>query len=292
MKESHDAREAARWAERARAAGLSIGLVPTMGALHQGHFSLIERARRECDRVAATIFVNPTQFSPGEDLDRYPRSPQEDAESCRERQVDFLLHGQSGGDGGVYERDFQTWVNVAEISEPLCGRSRPGHFRGVATVVAILFGLFKPHRAYFGQKDFQQARLVQKLAADLRSGVEVRILPTVRDADGLAMSSRNRFLDGPSRELALAIPRALEEAEAAFRGGEERASVLEQKVRSRLEAARGLEVEYVSALDASSLREPADDRVSSTPDGLVVAVAVRAGKVRLIDNIWLRRSSG
>ncbi|MBI4584018.1 MAG: pantoate--beta-alanine ligase [Planctomycetes bacterium] len=288
MKEIHDAREAAGWADRVRSAGLSLGLVPTMGALHPGHHSLIGRARGECDRVAVSIFVNPAQFGPGEDLSRYPRTPAQDLQGCREQGVDLVFWGEAGGEGGVYPEGFQTGVEVEKLSRPLCGEFRPGHFRGVATVVSILFGLFKPHRAYFGQKDFQQARLLQRLARDLATGVRVVIGPTVREADGLAMSSRNRYLSPEERERARAIPRALFEAEEACRLGEDRPSVLEQMVLDRLRREPGLVVQYARALEAATLEPVPGDRISSARDGVVLAVAALAGKTRLIDNVWLR----
>ncbi len=284
---THDSREAREWAERVRAAGLSVGLVPTMGALHAGHHALIERARAECDRVAVTVYVNPTQFSSTEDLETYPRTTAEDEAACRERGVDLVLLGESTGDAGIYADGFQTWIKVEELSRPCCGRFRPGHFRGVATVVAILFGIFRPHRAYFGEKDYQQARVIDRLARDLRTGVEVRTVPSVRDADGLALSSRNVRLDADARRVALAIPRALQSAVRAVESGEDRAARIQALVTEELEAAEGLDVQYVEALDAETLREPGDVLLADLPGGLLVAVAAIAGGVRLIDNVVL-----
>jgi pantoate--beta-alanine ligase len=216
MLESRSPEAARRWAEGVRRAGLSLGLVPTMGALHQGHAALLARARAECDRVAATIFVNPAQFGPEEDLERYPRAPEEDLALCRSQGVDWLLRPETGGADTIYPPGFQSWVEVENLSAPLCGERRPGHFRGVATVVTILLGLFRPHRAYFGQKDFQQARLIERMVRDLRLGTEVVVVPTVREEDGLARSSRNRFLSPEERRSARAVPLALREAEARF----------------------------------------------------------------------------
>jgi pantoate--beta-alanine ligase len=288
MKEFTDLREAARWADRMRAAGLSLGLVPTMGALHAGHLALIRRARSECDRVAVSLFVNPAQFGPQEDLSMYPRTPAEDRAGCRDSGADCLFWGQPEGSGSVYPPGFQTWVEVDRLSKPLCGEFRPGHFRGVATVVSILLGAFKPHRAFFGQKDFQQARLIQRLALDLAKGAEVVIVPTVRDADGLALSSRNRYLSTEERQWALAIPRALAEAERRWEAGEDRPSELEKGVRAALAAEPRLVIQYARALDAENLQPAAVDRIAALPSGVVLAVAALAGKTRLIDNTWLK----
>ena len=288
MKQTNTVVETREWCAAMRRAGLSIGLVPTMGALHEGHFSLLEAARRECDRVAVSIFVNPTQFGPGEDLDRYPGSPENDLRVCKEKGADLVFVGAPGESVGVYSPGFQTWVEVEELSRPLCGRFRQGHFRGVATVVQILFDIFRPDRAYFGLKDYQQARLIERMARDLHAGVDVRLLPTVRDPDGLASSSRNRNLSASDREIALRIPRALESASRAFQSGERSASVLLEKVRANLSSIPGLEVEYVEMTDAITLEPPRGDTISG--QGLVIAVAAQVGtgnRTRLIDNVWL-----
>ncbi len=281
--------DARNWARSAQRAGHSLGLVPTMGALHAGHFSLIDRARSECSRVAVSIFVNPTQFGPNEDLTRYPRTVEEDVKGCRERGVDLVLLPPAGGEAGIYPPGFQTWVEVRDLAAPLCGDRRPGHFRGVTTVVAILFGIFRPDRAYFGQKDFQQARVIERMALDLRLDTRVVVLPIVREADGLALSSRNRFLSPEERERALAIPRALQEAETLWRAGEERVSVLEALVLDRLGPASGLTFDYARILDASTLEPLACERIDAAPQGAVLAVAAYAGSTRLIDNVRLGR---
>ncbi len=286
-----DLRHAEAWADRARRAGLSLGFVPTMGALHAGHFSLIERARRECDRVAVSIFVNPLQFGPGEDLDRYPRTLEADLAGSRAAGADLVFTPRDRGEGGIYSPGFGTTVEVADLSAPLCGERRPGHFRGVATVVAVLLGIFRPHRAYFGQKDFQQARVIERMAADLRLGARIVIAPTVREPDGLAMSSRNRYLSGEERVQAAAIPAALREVEAAFRAGETRASRLKEMAAARLRSASGLRLDYAEVLDARTLKPVPDDRVDRAPEGAVLAVAAFIGKTRLIDNSWLRAAA-
>lgn len=288
----HDVREACEWAGRVRAAGLSLGLVPTMGALHAGHEALIRQSVKQCDRTAVTIFVNPTQFGENEDLDRYPRSPGEDIELCRGLGVDLVLMGETSGAGSVYPSGAETWVTVDRLSRPLCGRYRPGHFRGVATVVTMLFCMFRPHRAYFGLKDFQQARLIERLAIDLHTGVDVRALPTVREADGLAMSSRNAYLSREERRQALAVPGALEIVEAAFRGGEQRIARLAALLESALRREPGLRIEYAEIRDAATLEEPARSLVGELDDGVVVAVAAHSGSTRLIDNVWLGPRTG
>ncbi len=280
--------EASRWSARMRGAGLSVGLVPTMGALHEGHRSLIRAARRECDRVAVSIFVNPTQFDQSEDLDASSRDSEGDVAICRQEMVDLVFLGGDSGEDAVYRPGHQTAVRVEQLSEPLCGRFRPAHFGGVATVVTLLFGILRPHRSYFGLKDYQQARLIESLAADLYTGVEVRTLPTVREADGLALSSRNARLSTEDRDRARALSSALFEAREAFRGGEDRPSTLRDLVRGRLEAAEGVELQYVEALDALTLQEPTGGSVRGCEDGVVLAVAAHVGGTRLIDNVWLR----
>jgi pantoate--beta-alanine ligase len=258
-----------------------------MGALHAGHFALLDRARAECDRVAATVFVNPAQFGPGEDLERYPRAPEEDLAGCRARGVDLVLLPRESGPDGIYPEGFQTWAEVAGIAAPLEGERRPGHFRGVATVVTILFGIFRPHRAYFGQKDFQQARVIERLSRDLRLGAQVVLVPTVREQDGLAMSSRNRYLSSVERARAAAIYRSLREAEERFRAGEVKGSRLEELVAARL-GESGLRLDYARVLDATTLQPLEDDRLDLASEGAVLAVAAFAGRTRLIDSVWLR----
>jgi len=283
---------ALHWAGRARRAGLSLGLVPTMGALHEGHLSLIRRARKECDRVAVTIFVNPTQFSPGEDLQNYPRTLKDDLGACRIRGVDFVLAPPAEGESGIYAPGFQTWVEVADLSGPLCGERRPGHFRGVATVVAILLGIFRPHRAYFGQKDYQQVRLIEQMVRDLRLGCKVVRCPTVRERDGLAMSSRNHYLSPEERVRAAAIPEALRGVEEAWQRGEVRCSVLERLAEERLKRDPGLRIDYVRVLDARTLNSCPEGRADRAPDGAVLAIAVFLGRARLIDNLLLGGKPG
>jgi pantoate--beta-alanine ligase len=230
-----------------------IGLVPTMGAFHEGHLSLFRAARAECGVVVASLFVNPAQFGEADDLARYPRNEARDARLADEAGVDFLFAPTVDE---LYPAGFQTWVEVEELSRPLEGEFRPGHFRGVATICLKLFNIVRPRRAYFGQKDAQQAALVRRLVRDLDLELEVRVLPTVRDADGLALSSRNALLSAGERRAALALPRAL-------------ATKDPERARELLD---GLEVDYVAVADF----EPR-----------VLAAAVRVGRTRLIDNAVL-----
>jgi pantoate--beta-alanine ligase len=231
----------------------SIGLVPTMGAFHEGHLSLFRAARAESDTVVVSLFVNAAQFGRGEDLDRYPHDEERDAAVAEQLGVDVLFVPEAEA---MYPPGFQTWVEVKELGSVLEGEFRPGHFRGVATVCLKLFNLVRPTRAYFGQKDAQQAAVVRRVVHDLNVPLEIRVLPTVRDEDGLALSSRNAYLSPEERDLALALPRALASRDPA-------------KARELL---RDLEVDYVAVADF----EPK-----------VLAAAVRVGKTRLIDNVVL-----
>ena len=238
--------------------GATVGLVPTMGAFHEGHLSLFRAAREECDTVVVSLFVNPAQFDSPEDLERYPRDEERDAGLAEEAGVDFLF---SPSFAELYPPGFQTWIEVDELSRPLEGEFRPGHFRGVATVCCKLFNIARPQRAYFGQKDAQQVAVVRRMVLDLNLEVEIRVLPTVRDTDGLAVSSRNVLLSPAEREAALALPRALATGDP-------------QQARALL---NGLEVDYLEIADF----EPR-----------VLAGAVRVGKTRLIDNVTLEGDNG
>jgi pantoate--beta-alanine ligase len=268
--------------EQARRDGLAIGLVPTMGYLHEGHLSLLRAARAECDMVVMSLFINPAQFGPGEDLDRYPRDEQRDLRLAAEAGVD-LVYAPSVEE--VYPESFATVVEVGgSLTGVLDGdpaRRGPEHFRGVTTVVAKLFNSVGPDVAYFGQKDAQQAAVIRRMARDLDFPVRIEVLPTVREADGLAMSSRNAYLDGPARERAVALSRALAAAERGAR---------EESLRAGLDAARrelesaGIEPEYLEARDAEDLRPVAE--LNGRP--VLVAVAARIGGARLIDNVLIR----
>jgi len=248
------------------AAGSEIGLVPTMGALHAGHVALFATARQECDVLVASIFVNPAQFGPEEDFQTYPRDEVEDAKVAAEAGVDFLFVPSVEE---MYPQGFRTWVDVEEISDDLEGAIRPGHFRGVATVCLKLFNIVRPERAYFGQKDAQQAALVEQLVRDLAMGVEIRLVATVREEDGLAVSSRNMHLSPDEREAARALPRALFAGEEAYRSGSD-----------PVVAARNV-------LSAEALLEPDYIEVARFNGRLHLLAAARAGPVRLIDNVIL-----
>ncbi|MBI2059090.1 MAG: pantoate--beta-alanine ligase [Nitrospirae bacterium] len=268
-----------KWALDQRRRGKSIGFVPTMGALHAGHLALVRRARSIADRAVVSIFVNPLQFGRGEDLGRYPREHRRDAALLRKEGVDVLF---APGEDRFYPEGFQTHVEVEKISEGLCGRSRPGHFRGVATVVAKLFNIVQPDVALFGRKDFQQVRVIQRMVEDLSIPVRIIEYPTVREVDGLAMSSRNAYLSPEARERAKSLARALREAREIARRGLVDAGKVAVEVRGKLEA-DGLRVDYVEARSGRTLRPEAVVR-----PGTVLLAAVWAGDTRLIDNIVLR----
>jgi pantoate--beta-alanine ligase len=263
----------------ARGQGLSVGLVPTMGALHAGHASLIRMARAETGLVVVSIFVNPTQFGPSEDLTRYPRPLAQDLEVCRREAVDLVFNPEAAV---VYPPGYCTYVEVHGLQDVLCGPSRPGHFRGVATVVLKLFHIVQPDVAYFGQKDAQQARIIQQMVRDLDVPVRLRIGPIVREPDGQALSSRNQYLDGEQRRHAPVLFRALQEARARVAAGERDAAVLRQVVVARIETAPGAALDYAAVVDADTLQPLVRLR-----GDVLVAVAVRFGRTRLIDNVLL-----
>jgi len=265
----------AAWRER----GLLVGFVPTMGYLHEGHLALLRMARRECDRVAASIFVNPLQFGPGEDYLRYPRDEERDLGLAREAGVDLVFLPPAEE---MYPPGFSTYIEVEGLSAPLCGRFRPGHFRGVATVVAKLFLLFLPQRAYFGEKDAQQLLIVRRLVRDLGLPVEVVGHPTVREPDGLALSSRNSYLSPREREAALCLWRALQAGRKLLEQGERRVSEIAQAMEKVIRAEPLARLEYAECVTLPGLEVPerAEGRI-------LLAVAARVGPARLIDNLPL-----
>lgn len=266
--------------KRARAAlSGSFGLVPTMGALHEGHLSLVRRAARECDRVGVSIFVNPAQFAPGEDLDRYPRNLERDLRLLEPLGVDLVW---APAPEAVYPPGFQTWVTVEKVSKGLEGAVRPSHFRGVATVVAKLFNLFRPDRAYFGQKDAQQAVVIRRMTADMNFPVRIVVCPTVREPDGLAMSSRNAYLDREERRAAPVLYRALCAARARWQSGERDAEALRAAMKAVVQEEPLAHLDYVSAADPETLEEL--DHVTA---GALLSLAVRFRHARLIDNLLL-----
>jgi pantoate--beta-alanine ligase len=251
--------------------GQTIGLVPTMGALHAGHLSLVERARLENSRLVVSIFVNPTQFGPAEDFEHYPRPLHADLDLLREAGVDAAYVPPVAE---MYPPGSSTRVAVHGVAEPLEGAARPGHFEGVATVVTKLFWATRTDRAYFGQKDAQQVAVVKRLAADLDAGVEVVVCPTVREADGLAVSSRNAYLDPQERVAALSLSRALRAAADAYRGGDRDPARLRQSMMDVFAAEPLAQVDYAEVVDSGNFSSP----------GTLAVVAVRIGKTRLIDN--------
>jgi len=281
-----DVRELQQLADAERAGGRRIALVPTMGALHAGHLALVAEARRRADFVVVSIFVNPTQFGAGEDLAAYPRPFEADCERCRGAGADVVFAPEAAA---LYPPGAQTFVEVEKLSRPLCGASRPGHFRGVATVVAKLLLAAKPHLAMFGAKDFQQVAVVRRLVRDLCFDTEIVSVPTVRETDGLALSSRNAFLDATTRPQALCLARALEAAESAARAGERSAEALLALVRREVAKAPLAELDYAELRDPESL-EPAPARLAG-PTLLALAVRFPAPSgprgVRLIDNTVL-----
>ncbi|HEX4149612.1 MAG TPA: pantoate--beta-alanine ligase [Pirellulales bacterium] len=260
----------------ARRAGKSIGFVPTMGALHEGHLSLVDAARRQCDYIVASVFVNPTQFGPGEDFQKYPRTLDTDLGALATRGVDLVFNPATSD---LYSPEHATRVEVAGPALPLEGQFRPGHFSGVATVVLKLFNLVAPDWAYFGQKDFQQALVVRRMVTDLDLPVRVAVCPIVRDHDGLALSSRNVYLSAGEREQALFINRGLRAARELFAGGERRLAVIAQRLREVLAGAPALRPDYAVVVDADTLAA-----VERAQRPVVALVAARVGATRLIDN--------
>ena len=273
--------EAARWAEEIRLSRRRLALVPTMGFLHDGHLSLMREGRSRADVVAATIFVNPTQFGPREDLSRYPRDLSGDLAKCGSAGVEVVFAPAT--DAEMYPQGYQTYVEVTEVSKGMCGDRRPGHFRGVATIVTKLLALFRPHVALFGEKDYQQLQVITALNRDLNLGAEIVGMPTVREADGLAMSSRNSYLSAEDRQKALSLSRGLRAARERFAGGVTAAQELVTAVRKELEAA-GVREDYVELVHAQTLK-PLDPVSPGTPARILVAAFV--GQTRLIDNMPL-----
>ncbi|HET6823065.1 MAG TPA: pantoate--beta-alanine ligase [Anaerolineales bacterium] len=257
----------------------TVGLVPTMGYLHEGHLSLVRRAREECDHVVVSIFVNPTQFGPKEDLSNYPRNLDRDLSLLEPLGVDLVWMPTAEI---IYPPGFQTWVEVETITQPLEGTSRPGHFRGVTTVVAKLFNAVQPHSAYFGQKDAQQAAVIRQMTRDLNFPIEIVICPIVREPDGLAMSSRNVYLEPAQRKAATVLSRALQAAKEAYEEGERDADKIRGKMKEVLASEPLANVQYVSCADYDTLKE-----LNTVTGKALLSMAVLIGKTRLIDNIVL-----
>jgi pantoate--beta-alanine ligase len=260
-----------------RRGGKKIGFVPTMGALHIGHISLIETAVKKCDFVVVSIFVNPTQFGPGEDFEKYPRPLKADLEICRKAGVDVVFTPTAEQ---MYPQENLTGVNVEKLTETLCGKFRPGHFRGVATVCAKLFNIVMPDVAYFGQKDAQQAIVIKKMVADLNMPLKIVICPTVRQPDGLAVSSRNQYLTEQQKKDATYIYRALKKSESLVKTGTTKSKTIIGEMKKILKQVPSIEIEYITIIDAETLQE-----LKNIAGRVLVAVAVKIGSTRLIDNI-------
>ena len=256
-----------------------VGFVPTMGYFHEGHLSLVRQARKENPTVVVSIFVNPTQFGPGEDFQDYPRDLNRDLELLEREKVDIVF---VPSEEEMYPRDFNSWVDVEKVTERLEGASRPGHFRGVATVCAKLFNIIQPTRAYFGQKDAQQAIVIKKMVADLNMNLEIVVVPTVRESNGLAMSSRNTYLNPEERQAATVLFKALSLARELWQGGEKDADKIRHQMTSLIHKEPLAKIDYVSIADANTLEE-----LKKIDRPAIVFLAVRIGKTRLIDNVIL-----
>ncbi len=264
------------WSDRVRRSGKRIVMVPTMGFLHDGHLSLVRAGRQHGDCLVASIFANPTQFAPSEDFDSYPRDLERDVRLLAAEGVDLLFNPTAAD---MYPRGYQTYVDVEEVSRPLCGAHRPGHFRGVATVVLKLFNIVRPHVALFGLKDYQQVQVIRRMLLDLNLDVEIVACPTVREPDGVAMSSRNRYLGAAERAAAACLERALSKAQTLVRGGETRAANVRDAVVAEIRRQPLARIEYADLCDPDDL-EP----VSEIRGPTLLALCAWVGKARLIDN--------
>ncbi len=269
--------EIRQWTAEARAAGKGIGLVPTMGALHVGHASLIDAARRRCGFVVVSLFVNPTQFGPGEDFDNYPRPFERDLALCEQHGADVVFAPSAAE---MYPGENLSWVTVSGITEHLCGRSRPNHFRGVTTVCTKLFNLVGCDVAFFGQKDAQQCVVIRRMVADLNMPLEIAVCPTVREPDGLAVSSRNQYLSAQQRKDAPIIYEALKKGRELIEAGETDPAQVRERIEAVMRRAPALQIEYISLVDPETLED-----VKCIGRAVLIAVAARLGRARLIDNI-------
>jgi pantoate--beta-alanine ligase len=274
--------EMQRYADELRRKGETLAFVPTMGFLHEGHATLMREGKKLADRVVVSIFVNPTQFGPNEDFEKYPRDFERDRAICEREGVAAIFTPEAAE---MYPAGAQTWVDVTEVSQNHCGASRPGHFRGVATVVTKLFLAAKPHVALFGEKDYQQLAVIRQMVRDLNFDLKIVGVPTVREPDGLAMSSRNKYLSPDERQRALALSRGMRAAEAALHRGEKKVSVLKELVVSQLSEARA-EIDYVNFVDADTLKA-----LDVVENRAVILIAVRMGTTRLIDNATIVASA-
>lgn len=262
---------------KARLEGKTVGFVPTMGALHKGHISLIRRARKENNFLVVSIFVNPVQFAKGEDFKQYPRDLKKDCSVCRGEGVDIVFAPESKE---FYPAGYRTYVDVEELIEGLCGKTRPGHFRGVATVVTKLFNIVRPQRAYFGQKDAQQAAIIKRLAKDLNIPVEIKVLPTAREKDGLALSSRNLYLSKDEREGAAVLFQSLNLARGLVKKGVKDSGKIVSRMRQLINTKKSAKIDYISIVGSEDLKP-----VKRIKGKCLIALAVYFGRTRLIDNI-------
>jgi len=256
--------------------GKSVGFVPTMGALHKGHTSLIEKAKKDNDGVILSTFVNPTQFTAGEDYYSYPRDIEKDKTTASDIGVDYLFLPSADE---MYPEGYKTFVNVEDITEPLCGKFRLGHFKGVATVVLKLFNIVKPHKAYFGEKDYQQLLVIRRMARDLNLDIEIVNMPTIREGDGLAMSSRNRYLNQKEMVSAAAIYKALKTSQEMVKDSERVSKNIITEMERVIKSEDGIKIDYISICDPDTLED-----VKIINDRVLIAIAVRIGNARLIDN--------
>jgi pantoate--beta-alanine ligase len=276
MKIIKTVKEMQAFSESIRMEGKKIALVPTMGYLHEGHLSLMREGRKRGDCLIISIYVNPTQFGPTEDLDKYPRDFERDEALARNEGVDVIFYPSNEE---MYPEHYQTYVNVEEVTDNLCGLSRPGHFRGVTTVCAKLFNMTKPHITVFGQKDFQQLVTIKRMVTDLNMDLEVAGLPTVREHDGLAMSSRNTYLKDDERESALSLSRSLKLAKELYDAGERSAAEIIGRMTAFIEGHPHTDIDYINICDTTTMKD-----VETIDRESVVALAVRVGLPRLIDN--------
>ncbi|NIM91541.1 MAG: pantoate--beta-alanine ligase [Candidatus Aminicenantes bacterium] len=279
MKKITSVKEMKATARELRSRGKTIGFVPTMGYLHEGHLSLVRKSTQKAEVTVVSVFVNPAQFGPKEDFKEYPRDLNRDLRLLEKVGVDYLFYPDSEE---VYPPGYRTYVRVHDLEEKLCGRSRPGFFRGVCTVVLKLFNIVEPDIAFFGQKDAQQAIILQRMVEDLHLDVKIEVLPIVRDEDGLALSSRNEYLNSKEREAALALPRSLQEAKKTIKIGERRAAVIIKKVEEMIRKEPLTKIDYVEIVDLDELKP-----IEMLKDGSLLALAVWVGKTRLIDNLMI-----
>jgi pantoate--beta-alanine ligase len=277
MKVAKTIKSVRKLVKAARSEGKKIGFVPTMGALHIGHISLIEKAAKQCNFVIVSIFVNPTQFGPSEDFRKYPRPFKSDLAVCRKAGVDVVFVPTSQE---MYPGENLTWTNVEKLTEPLCGRARPGHFRGVATVCTKLFNIVTPDVAYFGQKDAQQALVIKRMVADLNMPLKIVVCPTARQADGVAVSSRNKYLNKQQKKDATYIYKALKKCESLIKTGTKNKKIIIGEMKKILKQVQSIKIEYISIVDADTLQN-----IEKITGKVLSAVAVKIGSTRLIDNI-------